>query len=249
MKAIGIIIGIIILIVIGAFVYLAQNLDGLVKNAIERFGPEYLGVSVRVDDVNLSLTEGTGSITGLQIGNPSGYEGPYAMRIARIALALDTSTVTSDPVVIDSVLVDGADMAVAVKGVGDSNLTAIMKHLNAQSGDAPEDATASETEAGPKVIIEKFEFTNAETSVTSQLLAESVAVDVPDVRLNGIGRKGDGTTAQEAAVQILDPIFRSAMKAVAAEGIGFDKEGLTDKAKDAMDQGIKKLQLLGHPDD
>ena len=72
MKVLGIIIGVLIVVVAAVFVYVAQNANTLVKNAIEGLGSQYLGTRVSVASVDISLTEGSGAINGLEIANPAG---------------------------------------------------------------------------------------------------------------------------------------------------------------------------------
>ncbi len=75
MKAVGWIVGLLVVVMGGALVYLVLNSDNLIKQAIETLGPEYLGTTVKVDSVNLSIAEGAGEIHGLVIGNPRGLMG------------------------------------------------------------------------------------------------------------------------------------------------------------------------------
>ena len=44
MKAIGWLIGILLLVVVGLGVYVVMNSGGLIKTAVETYGPKYLGV-------------------------------------------------------------------------------------------------------------------------------------------------------------------------------------------------------------
>ena len=100
-------------------------------------------------------------------------------------------------------------------------LQALMANLASDS--TSEAAPAAEESAGPepKIIIENFAFTNARTSLNSDILGEK-AVEIPDIRLTGIGEKSQGVTIREALKQILDPIVQASTEALAKEGLNVD---------------------------
>src|SRR5512146_2427424 len=82
----------------GALWWLYASRDALIKRAIEHFGPELTGVSVRVASVKLEPLDGRGAIKGLEIGNPPGYKAPHAISLGEIALAVEPSSLTSSVV-------------------------------------------------------------------------------------------------------------------------------------------------------
>ena len=89
MRIVLALVVVVVLALVGVGAYVFMNSGSLVKTAIEDMGPDYLLTDVSVDDVSLSLTDGRGTIRGLQLGNPPGFEGPYAMKLGEIKLAID----------------------------------------------------------------------------------------------------------------------------------------------------------------
>jgi hypothetical protein len=238
---VGIIVGVLLLVVVGALVYIAQNANSLVKNAIEDLGSKHLGTTVSVASVDISLTEGRGAIKGLEIANPEGYEGPYLMQLDEIAVHLNLGELSTQTIVLDRVLIDGARIAAIVKGKNDSNLQALMDNLDSGSSAAAEsDAGGAET----TVIIDRLDFINARASVDAVLLSEQIEINVPDVHLSGVGRKEGGATAGEVAAQLLKPVTEAVIQEVIKQGLGgVDLEGsLKDKVFD-------KLKGFGGSDD
>ena len=126
MKVIGVAIGLVLLLVIGVFVYVAYNTNSIVKNAIETIGPQYLGAPVRVKDVDISLQDGRGTLTNLEVGNPPGYEGPYAVRVGTVSVTLDVAHSTSGLVVLKRVTIDGARVAAVAKSAKETNLRTLV---------------------------------------------------------------------------------------------------------------------------
>ncbi|MCZ6659710.1 MAG: hypothetical protein O7C67_20680 [Gammaproteobacteria bacterium] len=248
MKVVAWIVGLVVLTVGGAIVYVALNSGAIMKRAVEAIGQEVLGTSVEVDAVNLSMAEGSGEIRGLEIGNPVGFEGDYSMRFSLTKVVLEANDISEELVVIKQVIIDGADIAAEVQGQR-SNLQALLD--NVASATDP-DVTTGVPE--PKIIIDRFDFTNARASVTSDLVGNA-EFDVPDVHLTGVGRKSDGITAAEAVAQMLRPIAQAVIKQLVAEGLGVDdlQEAAQQRLRDKVDEEIGSelksiIDRFGHPD-
>jgi hypothetical protein len=232
MKTVGIIVGVLLIVVVGVVVYIAQNVNSLVEGAIEDLGSQALGTTVRVASVDISLTEGRGTIKGLEIANPKGYDGPYLMQLDEITVALNLDELSTETVVLDTVLIDGARIAAIVKGKDDSNLQTLMDNLDTGSSATEADAGGTET----TVIIDQLDFTNAQASVDVVLLDQHMEIDLPDIHLSGVGRKEGGATAGEVAGQLLKPITEAVVREVIKRGLGGeDLEGsLKDKLFDKL---------------
>ena len=85
-------------------------------------------------------------------------------------------------------------------------------------------------------MMSKLSFTNAQTSLDSDVLG-STSVEIPDILLEGIGRKSSGVTIREALRQILDPIVRASTEALAKESVNVDE--LKQQAEDRLDQEVQ----------
>ncbi|TDJ21853.1 MAG: hypothetical protein E2O58_13190 [Gammaproteobacteria bacterium] len=239
MKTVGIVVGVLLIVVVGAVVYIAQNVNSLVENAIEDLGSKALGTTVRVASVDISLTEGRGTIKGLEIANPKGYDGPYLMQLDEITVDLDLDELSAETIVLERVLIDGARIAAIVKGKDDSNLQTLMDNLDTGS------SAAAETDAGEiTVIIDRLDFVNAQATVDAVFLSEQVAIDVPDVHLSGIGRKEGGATAGEVAAALLKPITEAVVREMITRSLG--GEDLEANIKNKI---FDKLKGFGRSED
>jgi len=232
MKAIGWLIGGVLVLIVALGVYLVMNSGSLIKTAVETLGPEYLGVSVRLDSAEISLTDGTGELRGLVIGNPGEFDGPHAFRMGRILLSLDPLGQSQELIVVKAIEVDAADLALIARGK-DTNLQSIMKNLESDTTSEPSESTAS----APEIIIDRFSFTNARASLDSDLLGTST-VDIVDILLEGIGRKSQGVTIREAVTQMMQPIVRAATEALAKEQLNVDE--IKADAEERLDKELNK---------
>ncbi len=233
MKLIGWIVGIVLLIVVGSVVYVVINSGSLLKTAVETLGPDYLGVDVSLDAAEISLMDGSGELRGLTIGNPAGFGAGDAFKLGRIKLVIDPSEIGEELIVVKLIEIDAADLAIVAKG-RDTNLQAIMNNLESSDADTGADG-------GPELIIDAFDFTNARTSLDSDLLGEKT-VDLPDIHLADIGRKSQGVTIREALTQILRPIVGASTKALAKESLNLDE--LQKNAEQQLDEVLGKQEVL-----
>lgn len=238
LKVIAIIIVLLVLLVVGIGVYVAQNTDRLVDSAVETFGTQYLGVPVTLGAAHVSLKEGRATLVDLNVGNPPGYAGEYAMSLHEMTAVLDPIATNREHVVLQQVTVDGAKLAAVVRGPGDTNFQALIKELDRAAESSGGDASTSTV----KLTIGRFDFTNAEASVSAPLIGKQTRVRVADVHLKDIGGDTDGATVAEVLRQVLQPIMRSLMQQATQKQLGDAPIGNT------LDDAMEKLRQLGHPD-
>jgi hypothetical protein len=235
-KVIGVAVFVLLVLVVGAFVYVGYNTNSIVKRAIEAIGTQYLGAPVRVKQVEITLQDGRGTLTDLEIGNPAGYDGAYALRIATVAIELDVAHSTTELVVLKRVTIDGARVAAIARSPNDTNFRALSNNVPA-SGES----------SRIKLIIDRLDLTNTHAAVSSPLLTQSLEVTVPDVHLKDIGRSAGGVDAGTVIAQVLAPITKAitrSMSEAGMKGLGLDPTQLKSEATRRMDE---TLRSLGHP--
>lgn len=211
---------VIALLAIGGAWWLLFSLDGLVKQAIERWGPEITGVSVRVQSVRIEVAEGRGAIRGLVVGNPKGFNSPQALKLAEMRLTLDPASVTKDVVVIKELVLVAPEVTYE-RGQGSDNMTVIQKNVDrwvAQHAGGKQDAGP-----GRKFVIENLRVRDGKAQ-----LGTTLSVPMPDLHLRDVGRKSGGATAGEVVKGVWDAMLRSVT-------------GLASRAGSAIKEGWNKL--------
>ena len=237
MKLRNAVIAVVVLLLLGlgsALWWLYASRDALIKRAIERFGPELTGVSVKVGSVKLEPLDGRGAITGLKIGNPQGYKAPHALSLGEMRLAVDPATLASDVVHVKEVVLEAPSITYE-RGPGGDNLSAIQKHIQSQlpkSAPAKGDSKAQKRAKERRFILDRVEVRKARVSYGGALDA-----DVPDLVLRDLGRKSGGATAAQITEEIWTAVTRQALAAAPAS-----IRGLEERAKGAVDRlkGILK---------
>jgi len=207
--------GAMLIVVIGAAYWLVSSLDSLVKSAIETYGPEITGVSVKVGSVHLSPTSGKGTIKNLRLGNPPGYRTGHALALSEISVTLDPASLTRDVILIRDILVSGAD--VSYEKIGNTtNLDRIQRNVDAYMRKF---SGGQASAGGPekKMIIDSLVIRSSKATVAGGLTGgTAITTSIPDVRLRDIGKRTNGATAGEVVRQVMGALTASATRAATA---------------------------------
>ncbi|NFV79249.1 hypothetical protein [Magnetospirillum aberrantis] len=230
---------VVLALVVGIAVFVFSSLDSLVKTAIEKVGSEVAGVPVTVSEVKISLSDGKASIKGLAVGNPKGFTTPKAMSFGEIAVAIDTGSVTGNPVVIKDITVASPEITVELGEKG-SNLDVIQANIAGKGGKSGGEASSSSSSSGgeeKKLVIDRLALTNGTVRLATALPDVQSSAKMGDIVLTGIGRKSGGASASEVAEQLLDAVAKSAVKSAKNLGVGNLVDGVAKKAGGVVPSG------------
>jgi len=234
-------LAVVAVVVVVALFYVGSNLGGIVKKAIELAGPKITQTAVTVDKVNLSPSSGSGGIEGFVLGNPTGYNSPFAIKLGEAKLEVDPASVLTDKIHVKSIAVANPQVTIE-GGLGDNNLKKILANIDAfTAGEKSEPGSGKS--AGKKIQIDDFLLTGTKVDVKFSLLGgKGLSVSLPDIHLTQLGSTGDGLTPGELAKKIFGAVFDQVIPAVTAQvgnlgGLGKDLgKGAVDGAKGALDK-------------
>ena len=212
------VLAVIVTIILVAFFFVLANIDAIVEAAIEKYGSNATGTDVKVSKVKIKLTTGEGSISGLSIGNPSGFSTPAAFSMDNITVAIDIDSITKDPIVIDLVSVSAPRITYEVNESGKANINVIKKNLQAYQKQSPTEK--GEAEGEKNLLIRDLVIEEGEVAIhIAALSGEPLSAKVPRIRLTNVGGEG-GASPGEIAEQVLGPLVTQAAKAAARSGVG-----------------------------
>ncbi len=227
------------LAVVGIIVSVFSSLDTLIQEAVEQYGSEITKAEVRLDKVEINISSGEGSLSGLTVGNPKGFETPSAFKLRGIKVSLDTATVTRNPVIIKEVVIGFPEVTYEL-GSGGSNIDAIQNNVNAymaKFGDSRKGDTDNE---GARMIIEHLYVRGGTVNVSASILkGKTLSAPLPDIHLKDIGKKEGGATPSEVAEKLLTSFSKSTYKAVSSIGIGKTLDSLR-KNLSGLGKGLTK---------
>ena len=211
MKKLGVALLLLVIAVAGTLFWLRGNLDGLVRNAIEKYGSEMTQATVSVASVEISAADGRGIIRGLTVGNPAGFKTPHALKVGQIEVALDVGSLTGNVVTVTKIAIIAPDV-IYEKGESMTNFDAIQKNIADYIG-------ASRKEGGKKVIVTEFAMRDARAQASAAFMkGKTIEVPLPDIVLHDLGKSKGGATPGELGQEIA-----AAIKQKLSATISFDR--------------------------
>ena len=205
-----------IVLVVGAGIFLWSSLDKIVEGAIEQYGSEVTQTPVNVSGVKIALTSGEGAISGLTIGNPKGFSAPDIFTLGNISTTIDTATVTEPTIVIKEIIIRSPKVFYEINKSGTSNIDVLKKNISA----ATAGNQSSETGDAPKLIINLLVIDNGKVSARVAALGDKpLSADLPRIELRDIGKNKGGATPTDVSETVINALLEQSRSAVMNMGI------------------------------
>ena len=248
----GAVVALVIIIGVALFALYA-GLNDIIKAAIEEVGGQLTGTEVALDDVDVSLEDGVGELSGFRVVNPDGFSRDDAFSFDSVRVKIDTSTILSDIVVVNEVRVVKPEITYELAGDGD-NLNTLKRDTqsnaerlkNEAGAGGSEPAAAGETEDGQKFIIERVYLTDGVVNVkATQLTDRRLSVPLPDVELQDIGKDEGGADPAAIAGEVMNGLLDKITNATdqidvtgLLKDVGAAAEELADDAAQAAGDAV-----------
>ena len=223
LKWILIVVGVVAIVVVGAVFLLVSNVDSIAKAGVEKYASEAVKANVTLQEVTISTTSGEGSLRGLKVGNPQGFNTESAIEFGEVSVALDVLSLASDTVVIKSVVITAPQVTYEIGAAG-SNIDALRKNVADYTGASPGSAStaaasggAAAGEGGRKLVIENLYVRDGSVNVSATFLkGKKLSAPLPNIHLKDIGKDGGGASPAEVAKQLVDALAKESGVAVTA---------------------------------
>lgn len=235
-RALIVVVAILVLGVIGIGVFLYNNINPIVKNAIEKNGSAILGTDVSVGSVDISLKNGRGTIRGVKVENPDGYDGD-AFELGEITVDIEVGSLNKDPIVIDRITIAVPDVRVVLDEKGRSNIAVIKDAADRyQASSAKRPAGKQDGGFEKRFRIETFSFEEGRVNADASALGrESIETALPPVRLADVGGPS-GDTPDGIGKTVSRAFLGAVMGAVGNELRARALEEGKDEAKKALEK-------------
>lgn len=230
--------GIIVLVAAAVF-FLVQNLDTIVKKAIENYGSEAAGTTVRVRTVEIGLKAGRGSIEGLTVANPPGFSTGNIFSLGEITLDIDTASVTSDLPVIKEVRIGAPAFLYELDKTARPNLEVIKKNLR-QTGAGKQESrqTAEEGSQQMRLLIKRLTIEGGQGTLDLTAVGgKRMEARIPPVNLTDIGGK-QGVTPAALGETVLAALVKNLEQTAARLGV---EQAIRGKLEEESGRLQKKL--------
>ena len=219
---------VLLLLLIGGGVFF--YLDAIVKGGIEVVGSEVLGTAVTVASVSVSPLNGSGSIRGLKIENPEGFDSDYALELESISLKLDVGSVFSEVVEIESITIIQPAISYETKIVTD-NIRALLDNLSA--GEEENAGTGAESGAGKGLIIRELKIVDPQLNLVAAFV--TAPVPLPDIEMQDIGAEGDASSVAAAISLVLSELSGSILTNAPS------LDDLAESVESTLQEGVEQV--------
>ena len=173
--------------------WLSGSLDGLIKSAVASYGNAMTKAEVNVGAVKIAPADGKGTISDLLIGNPPGFKTAHAMKVGRIDLEVDLTSIPKDVIVVRRI--------------------AIQKNIASYLG--PSDSKKD----GKKLIVEELTIRDARAQASAAFLnGKTISIPLPDITLKNLGKAKGGISPGELGQEVA-----GALKAKLTGAVSFDR--------------------------
>jgi len=218
----------------GLFFYL----DSIVKSGIEVVGSSVLGTAVTVDSVSISPLNGQGSISGLRVENPEGFESQYAFELDSVLVSIDVNSVFTDAAEIESIVIMQPIITYETKITSD-NIRTLLDNLD--EGDAASSDTESAEDSGQQIIIREFRMVDAQLNFVSALV--SAPITLADIEIRDIGAEGGSSSAANAVRVVLQELVASMLNSdlPSLDGLRESVEGRIQDGAQRVEEVVEDL--------
>lgn len=211
----------VILVVAGvaALYFLGSSaLNKAIKHGVETFGPEVTQTAVTLDSVNLSFFSGSGTLKGLNVGNPDGFDSENIFALGEITVDIDPGSVFSDTIIINKIHILQPEISYE-KTLSSSNVKELLKNIESFTGPTSEttEETPTESEAASKKVVIK-ELLIDEGKIYVGALGMGQTVPLAKIEMSNIGEGGKTVSMAEVMDIILSQVTNSIGPAIANAG-------------------------------
>lgn len=232
----------IVLIIGGAYIYM----NTYFKSDAAAFASKITGTNVAITAVTIDPFNGTVSLRGLDVGNPSGYQSANAIELGEIYSNVDFKSLLSQKIIINEVSLDGADIYYELKGNVD-NIRALMSNVTTNSSKLSSASASKSSSPSKDFVIKKLNITNSNLVLAANLfgLAESKTIAVDNIAVTNVTKSNSKAVAKQVAKQLTNQIAEALVREKADKYINKYSDKLNLKVNDAVGDAIgSKLKNL-----
>ncbi len=201
-----------VLVVAALVLYFGADffLGSVVARGVNRFGPKITQTKVTLAGARISPLSGSGTLTGLFVGNPRGWASEKAFYFGKVHIEVAPGSLFGDHIVVNEVLIDKPEFVYETRVVS-SNIGDLLQNIRGTAGsDKADQAT---TRSGKPIKFEIRHFFLTDGRVTLGVGPAAVTFPMPPVELTDVGRSEGGITSSQLAAAVMHSISGSVVQA------------------------------------
>ena len=224
----------IVLAVSAMYLYLNRT----ITTGIEVVGLQVLGTQVAVASVAISPLNGSGSIPGLEIRNPEGFDSDCIFQLEQVEVMLNAASLLSVVIDMESIIITRPETTYETRITTD-NVCALLENIGASGG---ETATA-DSEAGIELFLRDFRLLSPQVNLVAAVATAPILLC--DIDLTDIGTEDNAATLARVLDVVLYALRRTILHMVLP---GFDilREGGESRLQDGIEEAEEVVEYLGN---
>ncbi len=193
----------------------------VIKEGVNRVGPQVLGVPVELQEARFHPFRGHVSLNGMFVGNPEGFRTDSLFEMSQLEIDLDVKSLFTDTIIINRILIDSPRITYEV-GARRTNLGTLLRQLEGEEDpDAPEEEPeiepVEEVEPGKHVVIKELVLADARAQVSATAMrGRVVPVQLSTITLTDLG--GEDQSLTQIATEVVKAVAGAVGNAVAGAG-------------------------------
>jgi hypothetical protein len=219
MKKLLIILSCLLAIVVIGAIAASFFLGTIVTKGVNTFAPKITGTKVTLDSASISPLSGSGTLTGLFVGNPAGWKSDKAFSFAKIHVSVAPMSLVGDHIVVNKVLIDSPEFVYETKIIS-SNIKELLNNIEASIGGGsskPGDQPTTQDGKPLKFEVKSFRLENAK--VTLGVGPTAITMPMPPIVLTDLGTAEGGITPDQLAAKVLTNVLGNITQAVAESAL------------------------------
>lgn len=233
MKLLKRILLVVLLVVVIGLVIVYFKLNSIVRYTVESQATTSLNLATTLKAANVSPFGGRVSLSGLDIASPPGFEAPHIVSLKEIAVAVNYSELTGDPIKVAEVNITGPRLVIEQNGL-EMNIKAMMDRMPK----APEPKKDEKPAKPMRLVITKVNVTDATVVFHAGLpgIGNEIVIPLPTITLNNVGTGGDGKKEEGASMKDVIMQVVAAMTDAASHA-----QGVPDALKKVLNINVEQL--------
>jgi hypothetical protein len=236
-RIVLLIIAVLIVLAGAAIFFLIRNLDSIVEAAIEKYGTVAAGTPVQVQNVQIGLNEGRGSVRGLTVDNPAGFSDRDIFSLGEIVLDLDTASLTSELPVVEEIRIGEPALLFELNESAKSNLDILKKNIRQISERRQKEGGEAEKDQ-PRLLVRRLTIEGGQGILDLTAVGgREVQAKLPPITLTDIGGE-QGVTPTALGEAVLAALIKNLEQAAVRHGV---QEAVRDRLEEEAGRLEEKL--------
>ncbi|MCF7688604.1 MAG: hypothetical protein K9M98_00910 [Cephaloticoccus sp.] len=238
-----VIVGSLVALLLIVYVGLSFFLGSIVTAGVNTFGPKLTQTKVELAGARISPFTGSGTLSGLTVGNPEGWSDGNAFTLGKIHLSVQPFSILGDHIVINEISIDEPVFRYETKIIA-SNIKDLLKNIEAFTGAGGQEPKAKSGRP-IKFVVKKLRITNAIAKLGVGPAA--IPLPMPPIAIDDLGVKEGGITPDQFVGVVMQNVLGGIVSATAGAAgeigstMGASASEAVGSAAKKTGEGIKKL--------